>query len=331
MIDYTELQAFKAQLLSIQRQIDELLKSEALLSKNRKDEQKEKVAVYSVTSDRFYFLRASIKSLLFNSDVDKIIVISDADELPKDFPKDIELMTIKKPPKYMHMDGPNSKSEFKLYCLLRVAFHKLFPQYGKILSLDYDTIIRRNISELWDIQLGDDYYVAGVNEPDRTRGSVYGYYPKRDFKALSNVIFKHVTYINAGVMLMNLKKLRDDGVGDRMIEMLNDGEYALPEQDVINSACHRNIYLLDPDYNSCNLTRQTVNPKIVHYARMEKKLDYEDVVPYRDASWERVKEHREMNYGKTLELSGMKEENDIFEKTTTIDREMSTDAMSWLG
>ena len=331
MINYTELQEFKNQLLSMQRQIDEMLKSEALFSKDRKDEQQEKVAVYSVTSDKFYFLRASIKSLLFNSDVDKIIVISDADELPKDFPKDIELVTIKKPPKYMHFDGPNSNSEFKLYCLLRVAFHKIFPQYNKILSLDYDTIVRRGISELWDIQLGDDYYVAGVNEPDRTRGSVYGYYPKRDFKAMSNVMFKHVTYINAGVMLMNLKKLRDDGVGDKMIDMLNEGEYALPEQDVINSACHRNIYLLNPDYNSCNLTRQTVNPKIVHYARMEKKLDYEDAVPFRDMTWDRVKEHREINYGKTLVMSGVKEENNIFEKTTTMAREMSTDALSWLG
>lgn len=330
MINYTELQNFKNQLLSMKDQIDEMLKSEVLFAKNRDDEQDEKIAVYSVTSDRFDFLRASIKSLLFNSDVDKIIVISDAEKLPKDYPKDIELITIKKPPKYMHLDGPNVKTSFKLYCLLRVAFHKIFPQYNKILSLDYDTIIRRDVSGIWDIQLGDDYYLAGVPEPDRTRGSVYGYYPKRDFKALSNVIFKHVTYVNAGVLLLNLKKLRDDGIGDKMIEMLNDGEYALPEQDIFNAACHKNMYLLSADYNSCNLTKQTVNPRIVHYARLEKKLDYEDVVPFRDMSWNRVNEHRELNYGKSLVLSGESEEPNIFEKTTTMEHEMSSEALSWL-
>lgn len=330
MIDYTELQDFKNQLLSMRNKIDDMLKSEVLFAKHRKDNQKEKIAVYSVTSDRFDFLRASIKSILFNSDVDKIYVITDADALPKDFPKDIELITIKKPPKYMHLDGPNVKTEFKLYCLLRLAFYRLFPQYDKILSLDYDIIARRDISDLWNIQLGDDYYLAGVPEADRTRGSVYGYYPKRDFKALSNVIFKHVTYVNAGVLLLNLKKLRDDEVGDRMIDMLNDGEYALPEQDIFNTACHKNMYLLSPDYNSCNLTKQTVNPKIIHYARMEKKLDYEDVAPYKEMSWERVKEHRQLNYAKSLELSGEKENPNMFEKTTTMEREMSSEALSWL-
>ena len=48
--------------------------------------------------------------------------------------------------------------------LLRAAFTKLFPHLDKILSIDNDIIINENISELWDIDLGDNYF-AGVVEP----------------------------------------------------------------------------------------------------------------------------------------------------------------------
>lgn len=302
VFDYTAVQKIKKELVETRRQISSLLKSDIFFRDNVEDDQNEKIAVYSLTSDRFKYLRPSLKSLLYNSDVDKVIVVTDADKLPADFPKEIECITIKEPPDYLHLDGPNSNTRFKLPCIIRVAFHRLFENYNKILSLDYDTIVRKDISPLWDIQLGDRYYLAGVPETNRTRGSVYGYFPKQDFVAMSSVIFKYVTYVNAGVLLMNLKKLREDGTGDEMIEMINDDEYILPEQDVMNAACHRNIYLLPSDYNSNRFAVQAPNPRIIHYAGMDKKLDYEDVAYFNKMPWSRIKEHRELNYKKDLTL-----------------------------
>lgn len=302
IFDYTEVQMIKEELLATKNQIEKLLKSDLFYKDNIRDKEEEKIAVYSVTSNCFDFLRVSIKSLLYNSDVDKVIVISDSDELPSDFPKDIINVPIKDAPEYIRQDGPNSKTSFRLHCLLKVALHKVLTQYDKVLLLDYDTIVRKDISDLWDIQLGDRYYLAGVPEINRTRGSVYGYFPKRDFKAMSNVIFKRMIYVNAGVLLLNLRKLRDDGAGDEMIDRINENEYALPEQDVINEVCHRNIYLLPDEYNSNHFGAQSPNPKIIHYAAQEKKLDYEDVIPFRDMPWTRIKEHRELDYRKTLEL-----------------------------
>jgi len=70
--------------------------------------------------------------------------------------------------------------------LIRGALTKIFPNLDTILSLDVDVIINENISELWDLDL-TNYYLAAVQESLK--------YNKPD-------------YINAGVMLLNLKKLR---------------------------------------------------------------------------------------------------------------------------
>jgi len=43
--------------------------------------------------------------------------------------------------------------------LIRVALGKIFPDLDKVLSLDVDTIVNENISELWDIDISD-YYIA---------------------------------------------------------------------------------------------------------------------------------------------------------------------------
>ena len=50
---------------------------------------------------------------------------------------------------------------------MRAAFTKLFPNLDKILSVDNDIIINENISELWDIDLENNYF-AGVSEPRKS-------------------------------------------------------------------------------------------------------------------------------------------------------------------
>ena len=77
--------------------------------------------------------------------------------------------------------------------LLRVVFSKIFPHLDRILTIDNDTIVRENISELWDLDL-TDYYLAGCPE----------------YKKTSN---NHI-YINMGLAMLNLKKFRDDGMDD---------------------------------------------------------------------------------------------------------------------
>jgi len=47
--------------------------------------------------------------------------------------------------------------------LLRAAYTKIFPQLDRILSIDMDTIVNENISNLWELDL-TEYYIAAVEE-----------------------------------------------------------------------------------------------------------------------------------------------------------------------
>ena len=308
-LDFTEVQKTKLELLKCQEMISNLLRSDLFYSNDYIDEQPEKIAVYSTTANTFDFLRPSLKSLYFNSDVDKVILITDTDDIPEDFPKELEVITLKEPPNFLIEDGPNLHSKYTYFCLLRVGLHRLFPQYNKILSLDYDTIIRKDICDLWNNNLGNRYYVGGVMETKRTKGTVYGYNPFDSFLAMSSVQFSRVNYVNAGVLLLNLKKLRDDGAGDEMIDFINEQEFLLPEQDIFNRVCHRSMLLLSNEYNSNRFSEELIDPKIIHYAGKEKKLDWPDVKPYAEMSWSRVKYRRETRYKKPLTIKEEKDED----------------------
>jgi lipopolysaccharide biosynthesis glycosyltransferase len=44
--------------------------------------------------------------------------------------------------------------------LIRVALAKIFPDLNTILSLDVDTIVNENISDIWDYDISNYYFAA---------------------------------------------------------------------------------------------------------------------------------------------------------------------------
>lgn len=133
--------------------------------------------------------------------------------------------------------------------LIRAALTKVFPTLDKILSLDVDTIVNENISELWDIDLSN-YYFAACREPEATLSTD--------------------TYltINAGVMMINLNKLRADKKDDEIINALNTKYYKFDMQDAYPEFCQGAILILPPDYNVNDYTeyKKAHYRKIIHYA-----------------------------------------------------------------
>ena len=220
-----------------------------------------KAAVYCGTRNVYQDMIPSMKSLLIHSDVDKIYFLIEDDEFPYDLPPEVECINVSNQ-KFFLQDGPNYNSSWSYMILLRAAFTKLFPQLDKILSLDCDTIIEENISSLWDIPL-NNYYIAGVKEPRKSIG-------KR-------------IYINTGVMLFNLKKLREDKKDEEAILDLNTYKRIYPEQDCFNDLFAGKILELPPEYNISNYsTKQNTHKKIIHFAAIKNWKNYLIVNKYRN-------------------------------------------------
>lgn len=224
-----------------------------------------KAAVYSGTRNIYKDMIPSMKSLLIHSDVDKIYFLIEDDEFPYPLPPEVECINVSNQI-YFPKDGPNYNSNWSYMILLRGALTKIFPQLDKILSLDCDTIIEENISFLWDIPL-EDYYLAAVKEVHKTT-----------FNKL---------YINTGVMLLNLKKIREDKKDDEIISDLNTYKRAFPEQDCFNDLFFGKILELSSDYNVNYYTKKPLHKKILHFAAIKQWQKMPIVKKYQDMEIQR--------------------------------------------
>lgn len=188
-------------------------------------------------------------------------------------------------------DFPVGEAYINLTTYFRLVIQDKLPDIDKVIYLDCDTIVNGSLKELWNTEMGD-YAVAGVR--DRVNDSIRLYnrlrYPMHD------------GYINAGVLLINLKKWRELHVFDRAKEIAKAMPKALKnhDQDIINILFHDNKLMLPFRYNlleyylyveewlyldrkyypeiidACN------NPAIIHFCMPQKPWHYECINPFKD-------------------------------------------------
>ena len=241
-----------------------------------RNEDKIKAAVYTGTRNLYEHMVPAVKSLLANSDVDKIYLLIEDGEFPYELPDMVETMNVSGQT-FFPPDNPNSKSRFTYMAMIRVAFTKIFPDLNKILSLDVDTIAVKDVSEIWDAPIGENY-IAACYEPDRST--------------------KDYLYTNAGVCLQNLRKLRDSRKDDLLIEKLNTEEHKFLDQDVQNIYLQGGIYNLPSMYNFNEYCAPTQDPRIVHYAGQPAWFYEQDYLNYKKKSWDEILKLRKERYGK---------------------------------
>lgn len=129
----------------------------------------------------------------------------------------------------------------------RLAIPELFPCYDKVLYLDSDLIVRRDVGELFDTELGDNY-LAGA--PDVCHaGNVNGFDP-----SLAQYFAKFgyadvMKLINAGVLVMNTAALRRDFSCAYLLDFARQGNFLFQDQDVLNLLCEGRIVFLDVGWN----------------------------------------------------------------------------------
>lgn len=213
-----------------------------------------KAAAYCMTRNLYDMAVPSIKSLLLNGNVDLVYLLIEDDEFPVKLPR-TKVINVSGQ-KFFNPGGINYNSQYTYMVMMRAALSKVLKEHV-VLSLDCDTFVLGDLSPLWELPI-KDYYLAGGMEPD---------------KSLNNL------YVNMGVALFNLAKLRKDGMTDRIINALNRTPYAFVEQDCINEYCAGKILEFPPEYNVHTWARKTEEkPVIIHYAGFR---DWRDTPEYK--------------------------------------------------
>ena len=155
-------------------------------------------------------------------------------------------------------------------------YYRLFAPYlikdvSSIIYLDGDTIVTANLSEIQGLEKDNSFIVAGVAN-DVQEGNL----------ARLN-LNTHYTYINSGVLLLNLEKWRNNCSLEELMRLLKSNSYlfAFPDQDFINIIWKDEIKILPIEYNYfISLTERNREypivkaPKICHYVFTKPWLDY---------------------------------------------------------
>lgn len=141
----------------------------------------------------------------------------------------------------------------------RLQLPELLKEVEKCIYLDVDVVVKKDLKEFFDIELGDNY-IAGV------KAAGY-YYPEEKKTATISLleIDKLDQYINAGVLLINLKKMREDKLTETF-EKLLEKNFPSQDQDILNAACYGHIKVLPLKYNA--MTKYNVGIKD-EYDRIE--------------------------------------------------------------
>lgn len=206
-----------------------------------------RVAVYAASKELYKVMRGPIKSMVKNGKPDKVYLLLEHDEYIEELPPIFEVINVSGQRWFVNGVSPNFQSKYTYMSLMRVVLTKLLPEnIDKVLSLDVDTIVKDDISELWDMDI-DDYYLSASIEPGRTNAEKQ--------------------YFNTGVALYNLKKIREDAIDDTLVWDLNHHKYPNIDQDAINKICAGKIKPMPPEYNYNDyVERPKVPEKIRHFA-----------------------------------------------------------------
>lgn len=124
----------------------------------------------------------------------------------------------------------------------RYLLPEILVDCDKVIYLDSDLLIRCDVKELWDIDLSQ-HYLAGVNEID-----IINRFPDHKLKLGFDL---DELFINAGVLVCNLQKMRQDKITHHLFtetERLKD-IILFQDQDVINIALKGKIADLPLAYN----------------------------------------------------------------------------------
>lgn len=157
----------------------------------------------------------------------------------------------------------------------RFCLPSLLPECKRVIYLDCDTLVVNSLIDFWEVDLTDNY-VAGVNESDMLNRN-------KDYRHSIGFLDDDV-YINSGVMLMNLEKMREDNIEQKLFATAHEFKDIIQyqDQDVINLTLKGHIKAVSSIYNYTSYEREInrfplSDVAIIHYnwhKPWDKKYDY---------------------------------------------------------
>lgn len=162
----------------------------------------------------------------------------------------------------------NMQWDISISSYARLFISSMLPEeFDKVLYFDCDTVIVDKVDELWNTDMSE-YYVAGVADTvSSTIKSAVG-------------ISTAENYINAGMLLINLKKWREDNIQDKFINFINskNGSVTHHDQGVINGVLCKKSKILNPKFNLMTVYYTMKREDIISYYGIDNEFYSDEVI-----------------------------------------------------
>ena len=153
----------------------------------------------------------------------------------------------------------------------RFLIAECFPTIKKAIYLDADTVVRGDISQLFDTEMSD-FAVAACHEQVMIQTDVFGRYVEEVLG------IDRGAYFNAGVMLINCAQWRRLRILERFTELVGEYEFKVTQdEDYLNVLLKDRVLFLDGRWNAelaMKLDFPIDEAYILHYIMTAKPWHY---------------------------------------------------------
>jgi lipopolysaccharide biosynthesis glycosyltransferase len=178
----------------------------------------------------------------------------------------------------------------------RLILDSILTSRDKIIYIDCDTIVLGDLLELWEIDMEDkpvaavhDYIMEHFCKSNVLSADFAGSLPALSYlREYVGISAKNCDkYFQAGLLIMNLRRIRELKLSKRMTDSLLSRKYWFLDQDVLNKYFCGSQITLPAEWNFVNCTDDITssldqrrvrelemaraNPKLIHYAGYEAK------------------------------------------------------------
>ena len=212
--------------------------------------------VFAADTNYFNYLRVCIRSLRYNSpetNLDIFILHDDiTPEMQEEFLRSvisdnmsIRFIDMTKALEKYGISNLKTVSYFTKAASYRLIISEILTNFDKILYLDTDIVIEKDISLLYNINLKDNWIAAvrGIGYPD-----YFNWSESRRKWCDENCNIPPEEYFNSGVLIFNCNAFRSHNLAPILVEIASKNSF-FPDQDALNIACYGHVLLLDMTWN----------------------------------------------------------------------------------
>jgi len=170
---------------------------------------------------------------------------------------------------------------------VRCHYATLMPDVDWCLYLDCDILYLSSVDEQFSYCDNSVYACVVQEEHERTRRDECAWIEKN-----CKVHILDESYFNSGVVLFNLKKMREDGIPAKLIQFFQDHpDVPSPDQDALNTAFAGHVKLLPAKFNRLQIYMtddKLAERPAIHYVTGNPWLKkYGEVASWRFRLWHR--------------------------------------------